>query len=101
MNNIKMLYFDRIDVSGGTDVNKASASKDICQYWYFLNNGFKFQPYLCNRCHDLLMMSMNFKDIAVLKIKNTDYRCIITGLSKSEAIKSLQNVDLTENSGTL
>ena len=46
-------------------------------------------------------MSMNFKDIAVLKIKNTDYRCIITGLSKSEAIKSLQNVDLTENSGTL
>ena len=35
MNNIKMLYFDRIDVSEETDVNKTSASKDcdICQYW--------------------------------------------------------------------
>ena len=29
-----MLYFDRIDISEGTDVNKTSASKecDICQY---------------------------------------------------------------------
>ena len=27
--------------------------------------GFKFQPNVCNRCHDLLMMSMNFNDIAI------------------------------------
>ena len=34
MNNIKMLYFDRIDVTEGTDVNKTSKSKecDICHY---------------------------------------------------------------------
>ena len=40
-----MLFFERIDVSEGTDVNKTSASKefDICHYWYFLNEGFKFQ----------------------------------------------------------
>ena len=32
-----MLYFDRIDVSEGTDVSKTSASKDcnICHYCYF------------------------------------------------------------------
>ena len=38
-----MLYFDRIDVSEGTDVNETSASKecDICHYWYFLNYSFK------------------------------------------------------------
>ena len=31
---MKMLYYDRIDVSEGTDVNKTSASKecDICHY---------------------------------------------------------------------
>ena len=29
-----MLYFDRIDVSEGTDVNKASASKE-CDICYF------------------------------------------------------------------
>ena len=34
MNNIKMLYFERIDVSEVIDVNKRSASKkcDICHY---------------------------------------------------------------------
>ena len=42
MNNMKMLYFDRTDVSEGTDVNKTIKSKktDICCYWYFLNKGF-------------------------------------------------------------
>ena len=62
-----MLYFDRIDVSEGIDVNKTSASKDydICHYWYFLNYSFKFQTNACNRCHDLLMMSMNLRDIAI------------------------------------
>ena len=39
-----MQYFDRIDFSQGTAVNKTSESKeyDICHYWYFLNKGFKF-----------------------------------------------------------
>ena len=49
-NNIKMLYFNRIDLSEGNDVNKTSASKkcDICHYWYFLNKDLKFQPNVCN-----------------------------------------------------
>ena len=36
MNNTKRLYYDRIDVSEGTDINKTSASNecDICHYWY-------------------------------------------------------------------
>ena len=40
-----MLYYDRIHVSKGADVNKTSASKrwDVCDYWYFLNYSFKFQ----------------------------------------------------------
>ena len=41
MNNIKILYYDRIDVSEGIDINKTSKSKecDIFHYWYFLNKG--------------------------------------------------------------
>ena len=102
MNNIKMLYYDRNDASEGFDVSKISKSKEcnICHYWYFLNKGFKFQPYVCNRCHDLLMF-MNLSNISILRIKDTDYRCIISGSSKSETIKLLRNVDLTEKSGTL
>ena len=97
-----MLYFDRIDVSEGIDVNKTSASKecDICHYWYFLNKGFKFQPNICNRFHDLLMMSMNLSDIATVNIKGSDYCCIISLISKNEAINLMQNADLTGKSGT-
>ena len=97
-----MLYYDRTDVSEGTDVNETSASRecDICHYWYFLSYSFKFQPNVCNRCHDLLMMSINPSDIAILNIKGSDYRCIISLISKNEA-NLMQNADLTEKSGTL
>ena len=54
----KMLYYDKIYVFEGIDVNKTSASKkcNIYHYCFFLNKGFKFQPYLSNGCHDLLMI---------------------------------------------
>ena len=83
-----MLYYDIIDFSEGIDVNKTSASKecDICHYWYFLNYSFKFQPNVCCRCHDLLMMGINLSNIAILNIKGSDYRCVISLISKNEAI---------------
>ena len=40
----------------------------------------------------LLMMSMNLSDIDILKIKNANNCCIITEISKSEAIKLLQKL---------
>ena len=98
-----MLCYDIIDISEGIDVNKTSASKDcdICNYWYFLNYGFKFQLNVCNRCHDLLMMAINLSDIAILNIKGSDYRRVISLVSKNEAINLMQNTDLTEKSGTI
>ena len=98
-----MLYYDRIEISEGIDINKTSASKecDVCHYWYFLNYSFKFQPNVCNRCHNLLMMSMNLSDIAIFNIKSIDYCCFISGISKSEAINLLQNINLTEKSRKL
>ena len=93
-----MLYYDRIDVSEGIDVKRASKSKecDICHYWHFLYKGFKPQPHVCNGYYDLLMMSMNLSDVAILNIHGADYRCIISGISKSEAVILLRNIDLTE-----
>ena len=63
-----MLHYDRNDVSEGIDSNKTSASKECCKchYGYFLNKGLKFQLYVCNGCHDILMMSVNLNEIAVL-----------------------------------
>ena len=93
-----MLYFDRIDISKGIEINKTSASKecDIFHHWYFLNYSFKFQSNVCNRWHDLLIMSMNFTDIAILNIKGSDFCCIISWISKNDAINLMQNADLAE-----
>ena len=97
------MHYDRFDVSEGIDVDKAGASResDIYHYWFFLNYSFKFQQNVCNRYHDLLMMSTNLSLIAILNIKRSDYRCIISFISKKEAINLMQNDDLTEKSGTL
>ena len=75
-----MLYFDRIDLPERIDVNKTNQSEDcnICLYWYFLNNRFKFQSNICNRCHDLLMMSMNLSGISISNSKGADHRLLIT-----------------------
>ena len=93
-----MLHYNRIDVSEGIDVNKTSESKecDICHYWFFLDKEFKFHPDICNEWHDVLMMSVNLSDMAILNIHGADYRCIISGISKCEAINLIQNIDLTE-----
>ena len=46
-------------------------------------------------------MSVNLSDIAILNIKGSDYRSIISLISKSEAINLMQNADLTAKKGTL
>ena len=98
-----MIYYDRVHVSEEIDVNKTSASRecDVCHYQYFLNYSFKFQSNVCNRYHSLLMKSVNLSDIAISNIKGTDQCCIISLISKNEAINLFQNADLTEKTGTL
>ena len=98
-----MLYYDRIDFSEGIDINKTSASKecDIFHHWYFLGKGFKFQPYVCNGYHDLLIMSVTLSDIAILNINGADYCCIITGITKSEAINLMRNIDLVKKANII
>ena len=44
---------------------------------------------------------MKLSDIAILNIKSADYRCIIGGIRKTQAINLMQNADLTEKTGTL
>ena len=63
-----MLEYDRIDISEGIDVNKTSPSKEsvIYHYLYFKDIGFKYEPYLCNGCHDLMQKTMNFNDVAIV-----------------------------------
>ena len=55
----KILEYDRIDISEENDVNETS---DIFHYWYFKGIAFKYEPYLCNGCHDLMQKAISFND---------------------------------------
>ena len=92
-----MLYYDRIDISEGTDPTKSNKSREcmICHYWFF-DHGFKFQDYVCNGCHDLTVLSVNISHN--ITVRNVDYRCIIYNIRKSEAINLLKH-SVLENRG--
>ena len=83
-----MLRHQKIDVSEGIDVSKASEPKEceLCHYWLFKDVGFKFEEHVCNRCHDLLAMAHSLKNVAILNTKNT-FRCLLMGFSKNKALK--------------
>ena len=72
----------------------------FCDYWYFKDIRFKYQPYVCNGCHDFSMTVQNLSDFFVVTIKNVDYRVYITGVDKKAAVFILKNSDLS-NKGVL
>ena len=58
----------------------------ICHYWYFKDITYKFQPYVCNGCHDISMIAYELKNIAILNVKGVDYRSVLWNMSKNNAI---------------
>ena len=73
-----MMQYERTDVSEGVDLNKSDKSKEcmISHYWYFEDIAYKYEPYLCNQCHDLSMVVYDVNNFMILKIKDIDYRCM-------------------------
>ena len=98
-----MLEYNRIDVSEGIDINKTNASKesDICHYWYFKDISFKYEPYLCNRCHDLIKIATNFNDVGIVSVKGSNYRIYFCYMSKDDAINIMKNSNLDEKNRLL
>ena len=98
-----MLEYDRIDIAEGIDINKTNASNEcyICHYWYFLDKGFNYGPYLCNSCHDLMQKAVNFNDVAIVSVKGNDYRIHFWYMSKDDATNIMKNSSLNEKAGLL
>ena len=65
-----MLKYEANDISEGINTIKTSASKEcmLCHYWYFKGVGFKFEPHVCNKYHDVLMTAYELKKIAILNV---------------------------------
>ena len=101
--NYKMLEYYRIDVSGEIDINKSNKPKecDICHYWHVLDKDFKYEPYLCNGCHDLMQKALNFNDVVIVSVKGNDYRIHFWYMTKDDTINIVKNPDVNEKSGLL
>ena len=97
-----MLQYERIYVSEGINVNKTNASKEcmLCHYWCFKNVRFKFELHVCNKCHDVLVTAYELKNIVILSVKGVDFRCILWGISRNEAVHRLNN-SVLEDKGLL
>ena len=54
----------------------------------------------CNKCHDVLMTAHELKSIAILNVKDVDFRCILWGISRGEAVNRLNN-SVLEDKGVL
>ena len=78
----------RIKVSERIDINKKGASKkcNFVTIGTFRIKVIKFLWYVCNGCHDVLMMHINLNDTAILNISGTDCHCIFNGISKKKAV---------------
>ena len=98
-----MIECKRIDILEGIDVNKKKLSKerDSCHYWYFKDIGFKYEPYLCNGCHDLMQKAMGFNNIAIVYIKENAYRIYFWYMSKDDAINIMAGSNLADKRGVL
>ena len=96
-----MVEYERTDISEGIDVDKTNLSKeyDICHYWYFKDIAFKYEPYLCNGCHDLMQKAMNFNNIAIVYIKRNAYRVNFWYLNKDDAINIMNGSILLDKQG--
>ena len=66
----------------------------------FLSKSFKFEPYLCDGCHNFIQKAMNFK-IAIVSVKGSDYRIHFWYMNKDDKINIMKNSDLNEKSGLL
>ena len=77
-----MLQYDKIDISERTDIDKTDPSKEciICHCWYFKNNGYEFELYVCNGCHDILMIAYELKNVAILNLKGVGSSFILWGV---------------------
>ena len=73
-----MLQYEKIDVSEGIATNETSTSKEymLFDYWYFKDFGFKFEPHVYNKCHDVLETAYELKNIEIVNLKGVDFRYI-------------------------
>ena len=99
-----MLEYDRIDLSEGVDTTKnklVSRECSLCGFWYFIEQNFKYQKYLCDGCHDMSTKSVSMKNLAIVYFDSNAYRINFAFVDLKEATYLLNNSNKDSKKGTL
>ena len=98
-----MLEYDRNDISEGIDVNKTNLSEkcELCHCWFFKDIRFKYEPYPCNGCHNLMQKAMSFNNVAVVYVRRSAYRIHFWYMSKDDVINIINGSNLVDKKGVL
>ena len=59
-------------------------------------DGFKYQPYVCNGCHDFSMCVQNLSNVSIVTVQNIDYRVYIANIDKKATIYLLNSSILSD-----
>ena len=102
--SIKMLEYNRIDLSEGIDVNKCKdASKKIglCKFYYFLGKNFNYGPYLCDGCYDMSLKAISMQSLAIVYHGKSAYCINFAFMSKNDTFNLIKNSVIIDKRGTL
>ena len=100
---IKMLVYEKIDISDAIDVYMSNKSKEcmLCHYWYFLDKSFSYGPYICDGCYTIMEKCNKLKNIAIVHVKESVYRIYFLYMSKREVKKLMTISNLIDKKGVL
>ena len=98
-----MLKYDKIYITEGIDLNKTNKSKEcmFCHYWYCLNKNFTYGPFTCDGCYNIVQRSTDFRNIAIIHVKNNAYRVYFENISKHKAKKIMNKLNLVGKTGII
>ena len=98
-----MLGYEKNDISEEIGVDTTDKSKEciLRNYWYFLDENFNYGLYLCDGCYNILQKSINFKNIAIVHVRESAYRIYFLYMSKREAKKLMNSSNLSDKKGIL
>ena len=82
-------------------IKQVHRKNSIYHFWYFEDSCFKYEPYLCNGCHDLMQRVMRFNDVAIVYAKENPYRIHFWYMNKNDAISLMNNSNLVDKKGAL
>ena len=96
-----MLKYDKIDITEGIDVDKTNKSREcmFCHYWCYLNKNFS--SFTCDCCYNIVQKSTDFKNIAIVHVKNNAYRIYFKDISKHKAKKIMNRFNLVGKTGNI